>query len=944
MSGIYFRLFCLAAAFLSVAAAQSELPYLISTFAGGQRLPFPGQGSTATDVRFVLPQDVAVDSSGNIYVSDSYYDRVLRITPAGAVSTFAGSETGFGGDGGVPSAAQFNGVFGIAFSPAGELHICDSRNGRVRKISRDGNTITTVAGTGSVQANGDGGPATQAALGNPRSIVFDSAGNYYISDTLNHVVRKVDQAGVITTVAGTAGRRGFGGDGAAATSALLQVPAGLAVDAQNNLYIADSLNNRIRRVTTQNGRIETFAGTGVQGFAGSNSPAASAQFYQPLDLAFNRNGDLFIADRNNGRIRRIRGGTITTVAGGGSNRAVPGSAVQFDLAFATAVAVDANDQLLVLDDGLRRLFRVNPVSDQIQAAAGTSVSRAAGDGGPASQATLFEPSGVAVDSEGNVFVSDVVDNRVRRIARDGTIGTWAGTGSLGTSGDGGPATAAGLGRPRGMAIDRNQNLYVAGTWGAYIRRISPRGVITNFAGTTSSGFSGDGGAATAARLNEPFGVAVDNQDNVYIADSANHRIRRVDPQGRITTFAGTGTAGFSGDGGPAVAAQLTRPRAVAVDNQGNVFIADTNNNRVRRVDSRGIITTVAGNGETGSSGVGRAGTESQIWAPSGLAFDSEGSLLISVVGQVRSLGQDGIVRLVAGGATTGLAGDGGPGNAALLSAQAGIAVGPDGSIFVADQSNERVRRLALVRLTADGIANQASGERGAVAANEIVAIQGLRLGPATAVTGMPDSSGRYPKTLGGTEVTFDGVPAALLSAQERIVYAAVPASVSGDRVRVRVAGQGSLTEEISVPVRPAIPGVYTRTEDGLGPALARNEDDSDNSEANPAAPGSLVRFRVTGLGTTAPALDDGQVAGADDVIPTNTIEVTIGGAVAELVSARVPEGQLAGVVEITVRVPSDVEFGSTLQPLLVRSGDFLSQAGVTIAVAQPQGNPGVVPE
>ncbi|MDX1980736.1 MAG: SMP-30/gluconolactonase/LRE family protein, partial [Bryobacteraceae bacterium] len=647
-------------------------PYLISTVAGGTRSAFPAQGTTAQQLRLILPEFVTSDAAGNLYVSDTYYDRVLRIAPSGAVTTYAGSETGFGGDGGSPTAARLNGVAGMVVSPSGELYLCDRRNARVRKIAAGGATITTIAGNGSLAA-------TAGGAGNPRGIALDAAGNVYFSDSFNHIVRRIDSTGNVTTIAGIAGRQGFSGDGAAATSATLQSPGGVAVDAQGNLYIADTQNNRVRRVNPQ-GRIDTVAGTGVAGETGDSGPPTSAQLNNPTDVAVNRDGDLFIASRNGGRIRRVRGTTISTVAGGGTGRQFPSSARQFSLALPNSIAITPTGDLLVLDDGRRRLYRVNLTSDSIQLAAGALAEEAPGDNGPATQATLYQPTGVAVDPDGNVYISDVIENRIRRVSPSGVITTFAGNGILGqTTGEG---RSAELGRPRGLAMDSNRNLYVAVTWGAYVRRITPTGQITTFAGISGpGGFAGDSGPAASARLNIPIGVTVDREGNVYIADSGNNRIRRVTPAGVINTIAGTGVRGFAGDGGPAVAAQLAGPQGVAVDTLGNLYVADTANHRIRRIDRSGTISTVAGTGEPGTEGAGGPALQAQLWLPGGIVFDSAGNLLIPMLGagQIRALTPEGTVAVVAGARTTGFSGDGGLAEEARLASPSSVAIGPDGS-------------------------------------------------------------------------------------------------------------------------------------------------------------------------------------------------------------------------------------------------------------------------
>jgi sugar lactone lactonase YvrE len=340
----------------------------------------------------------------------------------------------------------------------------------------------------------------------------------------------VSGSDTITTIAGN-GVQGFSGDGGPATSAKLDTPDGVAVDGQGNIYIADLRNSRVRKVSVD-GTIATFAGTGQPGFSGDGGLATSARLYAPEGVAVDGQGNVYIADRNNYRVRKVSpGGTITTFAGGGK----PGSL---------------------------------------------------GDGGLATSATLRSPSGVAVDGQGNLYIADRDNSRVRKVNRSGTITTFAGTDKERFSGDGGPATSALLYRPDGVAVDGRGNIYIADTFNNRVRKVSPGGTITTFAGTgaCSSLQPGDGGPATSANVCNPRGVAVDGQGNVYIADTNSSRVRKVSPGGTITTFAGTGSCGpVVGNGGPPNQAQLCGPSGMAVDGQGNLYIAEESRSRVRKV-------------------------------------------------------------------------------------------------------------------------------------------------------------------------------------------------------------------------------------------------------------------------------------------------------------------------------------------------------------------------
>jgi sugar lactone lactonase YvrE len=339
----------------------------------------------------------------------------------------------------------------------------------------------------------------------------------------------VTRNGFVTTVVGN-GTPGPPGDGGPATAAAVNLPRAVAVDADGNLFVTDTYNNRIRRVDPD-GRITTVAGNGVGGYSGDGGPAVDAAIFRPHGVAVDNRGHLFIADSPNHRIRMVdlSSGLIRTVAGTG-------------------------------EEGF------------------------SGDGGPATAARLDRPRFVIPTPDGGLLVADTDNHRIRRVDPAGVITTVAGTGVGGSAGDGGPAAAAELDDPRGLALDHDGNLYVADAVANRVRRIDRLGVVTTAAGTGTAGYDGDFGSADRAALNEPRAVAVDAADNVFIADAANHRLRRIDhATGRITTIVGTGAAGFDGDGGPAAFATVSDPYGVVVDTAGRIVFTDTDNHRVRRL-------------------------------------------------------------------------------------------------------------------------------------------------------------------------------------------------------------------------------------------------------------------------------------------------------------------------------------------------------------------------
>lgn len=602
---------------------------IISTIAGTGIAGFNTDGIDARLVLLNHPRGVAVDAAGNVFVADKNNNRIRKINSFGVITTIAGTGApGFSGDGAAATAAMLNAPCGIVFDVSGNLYIADSSNHRIRKINANG-VISTIAGVGTAAFFGDGGQATGAGLNGPSGVAFGGAGAIYIADGNNFRIRKVSSSGMITTVAGN-GSMGYSGDGAQATAAQINVPRAIAADQQGNLFIADANNNRIRKVNSL-GIITTLAGTGTPGYSGDGAAATGADLNAPQGVAADGAGTVYVADMGNSRIRRISSaGTISTAGGGGligfggDGFAATGA----QLNYPTAVAFDTQGNAYIADAANHRVRKVS-AGGVISTLAGTGTGGYNGDGGPAMNAQLYSPSGVAADAAGNVYVSDFDNNRIRKIDAGGIISTFAGTGAAGFSGDGGQAALAKINNPYGITIDAAGNVYFAEFYSNRIRKVDAAGIISTFAGTGVQGSGGDGGPAVNAQFYYPQSVSAGPSGNIYIADMYNGKVRKVDVNGTITTFAGTGTTGFSGDGGPAINAQFSSPRSVAEDALGNVYISDANNDRIRKVDGSGTISTFAGTGAIGFSGDGGPALNARFYTPVGLAIDAGANLFIA---------------------------------------------------------------------------------------------------------------------------------------------------------------------------------------------------------------------------------------------------------------------------------------------------------------------------
>jgi trimeric autotransporter adhesin len=691
---------------LYIAAPNAQWVFKLSNgnvvaFAGKGYLSYHGMPTKpATLDPLWSPSGLAVDSQGNVYIADTGNNAIRKVDTSGTMTTVAGTAKPclgtYCGDGGSATKAQLNAPQGVAVNSAGDIYIADTGDNRIRcvvMVAGGCNGSKLAVGTifdyaGDPQGNacpsptspcGDGGNGYHAQLNSPMRIALDKNGNLYIADTGDNRVRKVDTQHVVHAYAGTGTRcvpsTSACGDTGPATAANLSAPRAVSVDGSGNAYIADTADHRIRLVSA--GEINTFAGSGVSGFSGDGQTATNARLAAPNGVYVDTFGNVFISDTGNQRVREIAAGgnIINTILGGGNG----------------------------------------------------------GDGAAAhgTYATLGNPYSVAIDSSNNYYIVDTSNNRVRVVNTQssaitvasvlvpaGAIATVAGNGDAGYRGDNGPATAAALNSPFGAAVDSSGNIFIADSYNGVVREVDgATGIITTVSATNATTL--------------PSSLSFDSSGNLFIADPGAQKIWELSG-GVLSTAAGSGSPGFSGDGGPAIAAQLNGPFGVAVDGSNNLYIADSHNNRIRCVlgvvggcgDTTGLpagdIVTYAYNGEVLFQGDGGLAINASRWIPNEVAVDSRGNLFIgggndALVQRVDR--NTGIIVTVAGIDTEywfyGFTGDGQKATVAHID-NIGLAVDAKENLLIADAGNNRIREVPMIGVaglssTSLNFGNQAVG-------------------------------------------------------------------------------------------------------------------------------------------------------------------------------------------------------------------------------------------
>ena len=652
----------LAAALLpATGGAQSEYTFSTLGASGDESSSADGTGKAAG---FFNPNSVAGDAAGNIFVADTGNNTIRKITPAGVVTTIAGVAGVAGSNDGTGSAARFNSPLGLAMDDSGTIYVADGNNCTIREITAGG-TVTTLAGTAGSYGSSDG-TGSAASFSMPCGLAVDGAGNIYVADNWNSTIRKITLTGVVTTLAGAAGVSGSA-DGLG-SAAQFRSPSGVAVSNSGMVYVADTYGATIRKISPD-GVVTTLAGGS---FGSADGAGSSAQFEFPYGMAVDGDGNVLISDQLAGTIRRMTpAGVVTTLAGFALNSGATdgiGSAASFNQP--GGITVNGSGMIYVADSK-NQLIRVITSAGAVTTLAGSAGCPGNADGYIAN-ARFNGPQGVAVDAAGTVYIADSGNKRIRKVTPTQVVTI--------------PAIFNYETQPSAVAVDGSGNLYVSDTY-SRIYKINPLGVCTVLAGGIYSG-SQDGTGATAG-FNNPHGVAADGNGTIYVADTINNTIRKITPDGVVTTLAGISQASGSADGTGTVA-RFSCPQGVAVDVTGNVYVADTNNSTIRKITPAGVVATLAGSAGQGGSTDG-SGTAARFCGPTSVAVDAAGNLFVADTGnhEIRMITPAGVVSTLAGQAgSTDFAT--GTGHTAHFSNPVGIAVGAQGYLYVTDAAYNTV--------------------------------------------------------------------------------------------------------------------------------------------------------------------------------------------------------------------------------------------------------------
>ncbi|WP_264520708.1 T9SS type A sorting domain-containing protein [Flavobacterium sp. N1994] len=632
---------------------------------------------TIASPKYYSPTGVAIATSGNIYVADSQNHCIRKITASGFVSTFAGTGIpGFAnGDGTV---AQFNLPYSIAVDASENVYVTESNSSAIRKISSLG-VVSTLAGNVTTSGYLDG-QGTSVLFLNPKGLGVDASGNVYVADSGNNRIRKISTSGLVTTIAGD-GTAGFlDGQG---TLAKFNNPVGVAVSS-NVIYISDTSNNRIRAISNT-GLVTTVVGNGSPGLV--NGQGIVAQFNAPRALAADTSGNLYVVDYNNNCIRKISNtGLVTTLSGTGGFGAVNGIGSVATFKYPEGITVDSSGNAFVADVTNNCIRKITNVGDTSTYSGSAVRGLENGQGG--TMAMFNSPVAVAVTSTGIIYVIDDFNSCIRKVSTNGIVSTLAGNTTTGFV-DGQGATAY-FNNPKGIALDSAGNIYVADTFNNCIRKVTSTGIVTTIAGDGTAGYLDGQGAA--AKFNNPYSLTVDASGNIYVADTKNSRIRKISTTGMVTTVAGYILSGYA-DGASTIA-RFKNPQGIAIDNAtGIIYVADTANNRIRKIATDGTVSTFAGSFAGYTEG---QGTLANFYNPIGITLDTSGNIYVGDYynSVIRKITNTGLVSTYAGDGSSNYVD--GIGNVASFYFPVGVTTDLSGNVFVADSYTQRIRKITSI--------------------------------------------------------------------------------------------------------------------------------------------------------------------------------------------------------------------------------------------------------
>ena len=643
-------LLSLAAILTTTALAQTGTPsqYFFTTLAGISSVgSADGTGSSA---RFNRPGAITMDSSGNLFVADTVNHLIRKINFAGVVTTVAGQPGTAGSADGTGSAARFNRPYGITVDSIGNLYVTDTSNSTIRKIISAG-VVTTIAGTAGASDSLDGN-GSAARFNRPSGITVDSSGTLYVADTGNNLIRKISPSGVVTTVAGAPGT--YQSTDGAGSAARFNSPSGIVVDPAGNLYVGES--TMIRKITPS-GDVTTLAGIAspvgsADGFGYADGTESNARFSGVSGITRDLAGNLYSADASNSTIRKITlAGVVTTVAGQvGQLGFANGNGNQARFFQPLGVVADPTGNLYVADTGNNIIRKVNPMTTILSTVAGLAPAQCIGSTDGGAEARFFNPEGLAVGPVGELYVADHGNHTVRKISPTGNVTTVAGLAGNASHADG-SATSARFNFPSDVAVDAIGNIYVADTGNSVIRKITPGGIVSTVAGQPGVTGNTDGSADTAL-FSQPSGVAVDATGNLYVSES--NRIRKISPAGQVTTL-------------PNFSQPDSALTSVKVDGVGNIYACDATYEDIIKITPAGVVTCLI----------------PHLFAPYRLAVDSLSNIFMTdlITDTIWKLSAAGVLTQIGGqpyetGSTTGIGTD------ARFDHPSGIAVDSTGTIYI----------------------------------------------------------------------------------------------------------------------------------------------------------------------------------------------------------------------------------------------------------------------